>query len=92
MQGVLVYSGTPGAEGVSGHTARVSVALAGEVIWRDGLVKSLTGGPLCKCFSGAGEGLGKAEGNAGQNSLLTSISCRWGARGSRGGAEGRLAC
>lgn len=36
-------------------------------------------------------GLEEVEGNVGQNSLLTSISCLWGAQGSRGGVEGRVA-
>lgn len=34
-------------------------------------------------FSRIGVGLLEAEGNVGQNSLLTSISCCWGAQGSR---------
>lgn len=36
-------------------------------------------------------GLEIAEGNMGQNSLLTSISCCWGAQGSCGGVKGRVA-
>lgn len=36
-------------------------------------------------------GLEEVEGNVGQNSLLTSISCLWGAQGSQGGVEGRVA-
>ena len=92
MQGVLVYSATLGTEGVSGHTPQCVGGAGGGLIRCDGLVKTLTGGPLCECFSGAGEGLEEAEGNTGKNSLLTSISCRWGARGSQGGAEGRSAC
>lgn len=37
-------------------------------------------------------GLEEVEGNVGQNSLLTSISCRWGAQGSWGGVEARSPC
>lgn len=33
-------------------------------------------------------GLEEVEGNVGQNSLLTSISCHWGAQGSCGGEGG----
>lgn len=36
-------------------------------------------------------GLEEVEENVGQNSLLTSISCLWGAQGSQGGVEGRVA-
>lgn len=46
----------------------------------------------CGCFSGARRVWRRAGGNVGQNSSLTSISCRWGAQGSQGGAEGRSPC
>lgn len=59
-----------------------------------GPVEGLTG-TLCagaSVFQGRGGSGGGLGGNVGQNSSLTSISCRWGAQGSRGGAEGRAPC
>lgn len=47
---------------------------------------------LVQVFFRSREGLEEVEGNMGQNSLLTSISCRWGALGSWGGVEGRSPC
>lgn len=45
---------------------------------------------LVQVFFRSRVGLEEVEGNVGQNSLLTSISCRWGAQGSWGGVEGRV--
>lgn len=47
---------------------------------------------LGQVFFGSRVGLEEVERNVGQNSLLTSISCRWGAQGSWGGVEGRSPC
>jgi len=73
------------------------LARGGERGWQWGNVNgpveaSLGPSVLEQVFFGCRVGLEEVEGNVGQNSLLTSISCRWGAQGSWGGVEGRSHC
>lgn len=63
----------------------------GGVMQLSGPVKASLGpSVLVQVFFRSRVGLEEVEGNVGQNSLLTSISCRWGAQGSWGGVEGRV--
>lgn len=57
-------------------------------------VKALLGPsvPVQPVFFRSRVGLEEAEGNVGQNSLLTSISCCWGAQGSWEGVKGGSPC
>lgn len=64
-----------------------------KVVQLSGSVKASLGpSVLVQVFFRSWVGLEEVEGNMGQNSLLTSISCRWGAQGSWGGVEGRSPC
>lgn len=65
----------------------------GGVMQLSGPVKASLGpSVLVQVFFRGMVGLEEVEGNVGQNSLLTSISCHWGAQGSWGKWRGESPC